>query len=192
MRSRRSTALALLIWLTAASTLFAGLPRFDCLCPGGERRSFGLPIVSDEAEGCCGGPCCSAGSHGPCCTAAATPAVEEQPEHDCCHAPPEQPPQAAASEDDSEGATGSTDRAADESAFSSPRCARTLAQPDTFAAAVQRSTNDANPGPIPVVGHSEGWWLPPLPDAAPAWPAWQVNRVPPPTDLVITLQHLTI
>jgi hypothetical protein len=46
------TILAANVWLTAIMTLVAGCPRFDCRCPDGSIKPFGLGFMS-RAAGCC-------------------------------------------------------------------------------------------------------------------------------------------
>ena len=46
-------------WLTAAMTLFAGVPVFQCRCEGGPARPRST-LVAKKVTCCCGGQCCAA------------------------------------------------------------------------------------------------------------------------------------
>ena len=59
MRTIGRTALTGLVWLTAAMTLVAGLPHFDCRCPSGQVKPFCLATASKKTGCCCGGACCT-------------------------------------------------------------------------------------------------------------------------------------
>jgi hypothetical protein len=65
MRRIGRTALVANVWTTAVLTLVAGLPHFECRCPDGTVKPFGLGLLS-RAAGCC------------CGKADSAPAVEEQ------------------------------------------------------------------------------------------------------------------
>src|SRR5262245_45091412 len=45
------------VWLTAGSTLVAGVPHFDCVCPNGSRRpccaEFSRSSGDNNKNGCC-------------------------------------------------------------------------------------------------------------------------------------------
>jgi hypothetical protein len=73
----RNFLLTGLVWLTAAMTLVAGLPRFQCQCPDGTTR----PLCPDRASA--SDPCCCGGA---CCSQVATSARKAA--HSCCRAAP--------------------------------------------------------------------------------------------------------
>src|SRR5262245_2200355 len=71
-RFARKTILVALVWLTAASTLLAGLPRLECVCPSVPRKPSPSRVKATGAGCCCSGRDC-------CCTS--------QPEDDPAPAP---------------------------------------------------------------------------------------------------------
>lgn len=59
-----------LVWLTAISTLIAGLPRLECRCPNGHVKPFCISSILPLAGGCGGdGKCCCGkrGIYAGCC-----------------------------------------------------------------------------------------------------------------------------
>jgi hypothetical protein len=50
-------------WLTAALTLFAGRPTFQCRCEGGPTKPRST-LVTTKVTCCCGGQCCAATATG--------------------------------------------------------------------------------------------------------------------------------
>src|SRR6516165_5475830 len=80
----RRTALVTLVWLTAASTLLAGLPHFDCLCPNGQRGSFCLGTATGANWCCCGGSCCVTDQGGCCPPTSGDNKGEPQQAPTCC------------------------------------------------------------------------------------------------------------
>jgi hypothetical protein len=194
-RFARRTALVALVWLTAASTLLAGLPHFDCVCPDGQRKPvcFGVP---DRDTGCCCGGCCCAskgqsaegavrakGRDGCCC---------------CCQKGEGTPPEGSRPTPKGTGASpGHEGQAAKGKAGKAlrvdrPRCARTLIHADDVTSSLDKA---AAKGVAPL----EPLALPvahPTANCPPATPplrdAWSPSHAPPPTDLVITLLHLVI
>jgi hypothetical protein len=87
MQPIRRLLLCCLIWLTAASTLLAGVPHFECLCPNGQRKSACLGIVAKGTSCCCGGACCSSG--GGCCHKKPQSPVGGARKRSCCQATPQ-------------------------------------------------------------------------------------------------------
>ncbi len=80
----RRTALAGLVWLTAAMTLVAGFPHLDCRCPGGQLKRFCLGSSKGSAC-CCGGACCSGGDgHRCCCCSPRGPGAKSGQQAACC------------------------------------------------------------------------------------------------------------
>src|SRR5262245_26246874 len=111
MSCLRRLTLVALIWLTAASTLLAGLPHFECLCPNGQRGSYCLGTATNKTGCCCGGSCCLT-KQGGCCAPISgdkdgepqqaptcceqqdgedTPPGEGEPQRPCCRVPPPSP-----------------------------------------------------------------------------------------------------
>src|SRR4051812_29868431 len=59
---RRRSMSVLTVWLTAATTLFATSPHFECVCPDGTRKPFCLSSFLGDPS-CCGQEtCASAGN----------------------------------------------------------------------------------------------------------------------------------
>ncbi len=76
-----------LVWLTAASTLFASMPHIECRCPDGRLKLICLTSLIAPSACCCNTTCCDetkpvpeAPSQGCCCKRrAAKPAVAPAP-----------------------------------------------------------------------------------------------------------------
>ena len=171
MRSLHRTALVALIWLTAASTLLAGLPHFECACPAA-RPQPASPDAKAKAAGCC----CS------CCVA---PPGEPEAQRPCCR-PESQQPRPAKPKQTAKAPAGAPE-------LTQSRCAKTLPPASDSVTAAVAKTDAA------------GWHTPELlaqaatgPDATlsvcglPCRLPWLIAHEPPPTDLVITLQHFVI
>src|SRR6516164_8009702 len=58
MRQRAITSI-MGVWATAISTLFAGIPHFDCRCPNGHIKPFCLALLIGKTGCCCEGSCCA-------------------------------------------------------------------------------------------------------------------------------------
>lgn len=65
--ARRSRSFALLVWLTAATTLFATSPHLECVCPDGSRKPFCLSLILDESSCCSDADAPEAGASAPSC-----------------------------------------------------------------------------------------------------------------------------
>jgi hypothetical protein len=186
-RFARRTALVALVWLTAASTLLAGVPHFECVCPSGRRGSSCLGVIAKSGGCCCGGSCCSAGGKGP--------QAEGQ---SCCGKPRaahgEKPRPPAKESGNPRGArvTPAGKANPDSAQLHRPTCAKAPVQPEalTFAPAspshAELSALDLSV-PLPV---SPGPEVPSAP--APGEVRWLTYCLPPPTDRVIVLQHFLI
>jgi hypothetical protein len=182
----RRTALVALVWLTAASTLLAGLPHFECVCPSSSRDSSCLGVVAKSGGCCCGGSCCAAG--------------KPQPEKPSCCAQPQaahgQKPPAPAKESGKPRRARVTpaEKANPHSAqLHQPDCAKAPVQPETLTFA------PANPSQAKLTALDLSVPLPVsagpvviLAALAPGEVRWQVHSLPPPTDRIIVLQHFLI
>lgn len=85
MRTIGRTALTGLVWLTAAMTLVAGLPHFDCRCPSGQVKPFCLATASKKTGCCCGGACCAGASGGGyCCNSPGSSPERHGHKPPCC------------------------------------------------------------------------------------------------------------
>jgi hypothetical protein len=172
------TALVARAWLMAVGVLLAGLPHFHCRCPNGEEKRMCLGLASKPTNCCCGGSCCSSaqGSDCPCCLRGASGSIEGQPDSPCCR---------------------HQSQANSEQAFSGSRlgcggCARTPAQVEAFGITHIKTVanGDLTPGsfqalPSPVFLSSSS-------RAAHGPSSWQTDALPPPTDLIIVLEHFII
>jgi hypothetical protein len=161
------------IWLTAVTTLIAGVPHFDCLCPNGRHKPFCSGIVSSHTGCCCGGSCCSSSAGKACCQAEDSSPRRQAP---CCG--DSQPPNA--------------DARIPGIHVSARCCQKTFAQEEFVGVCLVKKSDKQN--------LTERFSVPLLPLAAdPTVP--QVRRplpsglpyeLPPPPDLVIALQHFLI
>jgi hypothetical protein len=168
MGSWRRVFLVSQVWLMAFLTLFAGLPHVSCLCPNGHVKPFCLSFIAGAA-GCCAGTCCS------------RPRPGEDPESpssepakkSCCHAAQRSGP------------------AGDPRRLGSQGCRRTLAETDPAVPGTEASAQKSSAaGPFVL---APAVHLPALPaTAGEERLSWQSYRLPPPTDLVVTLQHFLI
>jgi hypothetical protein len=174
-----------LVWLTAASTLLAGLPRFECACPAAQPGPAS-PDVKAKATGCC---CCApeAGERGdqhPCCQHEGQETCPDSPKR--AGAVSGQAPSGLHGPQAATSPTGSPE-------LTQARCAKTPLAPSRAVTAAVSKT------------HSGGWQAPellaptgacpvaaPSSCAAPSRHPWLTSHVPPPTDLVVTLQHFLI
>jgi hypothetical protein len=163
--------LAVVMWLTAAMTLVAGMPHFVCRCAGGSVRPFcfgirlNLPLVGCGAgRDCCPPECEPADKGSSCC---------DRHRAGCPHC------KAAAKAADSPQEVGR------------PGCSRSPADKPVFAVSGHRA---------PIAGDN-GLGLSVARSATEAGIAnivqrrrfsWQIYLLAPPTDLTITLLHLVI
>jgi hypothetical protein len=184
MRQLRKTVLTLLVWATAASILVANTPHYVCRCPNGQVKEFCLGVVSEESTCCCSGETSSSKSNSAsCCQGGST--SNSKGKKPCCggHAtdrgsglPAQQ---------------GTRGNPSDEHPTVSRTCChRTVAQPDGQLVIRPEAKDDksfqvsvallALPAPVPVIL-----------SLAAAKTLLQIS-IPPPTDLVVVLQRLTI
>jgi hypothetical protein len=154
--------------MTAVAVLLAGFPHYHCRCPDGRLKllCFGWAIGKDC---CCAGPCCPAPSR-------AAPVKPAKKACCCCHAHP--------------GPDGND--ADSHPRVASPGCQKTVVPADFVAVAVTPKVALDGPAAGPFL-------LPPslpLPlltsDAGRPVFTWESYRAPPPTNLVIALQHFVI
>jgi hypothetical protein len=194
---RRLTLLAL-VWLTAASTLLAGVPHFDCLCPDGQHSSFCLVAVSSQTGCCCGGACCATGQ-GDCSTKALDSKKDDQPRAPtCCQHNDEGERSLPTRKDTKSGPSQATALSAKAKAnphaiyLKSTGCAKTLSQAEVFVSAPSQASAPPLTTPDLSVPLPAGLWTELLPGALRAPLLWLPHALPPPTDLVIALQHFLI
>jgi hypothetical protein len=161
-------ALVANVWVTAAMTLVAGVPHFDCRCPDGSVKPFGLGALSRLAGCCCARtnskphPARPAARPAPSCRAC------------CCH----QAPPAA---DEPESDTG----------WQRPGCTKLLVRPTSYTPGAAQVLDREPPAaePMCLAGAVDR----PTPTAAEIRRADQWPRaLPPPGDRLSLLQRLTI
>jgi hypothetical protein len=153
-----------LVWSAALMTPLAGTPHIDCLCPNGYLKRFCLSVLSGSTACCCSGSCC--GQPGTSSQGHATKAAC------CCH-----------------GRHQRSDPAG--SGIASTPCQKTLAEGKLQSVPPTKTTPQGQETAVAL-------GLAPVP-AFSAVPAdrecvlsWQSHCLPPPTDLVIALQHFVI
>ena len=166
------------VWLTAVATLIASVPHCDCLCPNGQRKPFCLGVSTARSGCCCGGSCCSSSPGGDgCCQAhGPAPAAPEGEHASCC-----------TSKQPKTGLPGPAAQAG------GGCCQKTLANgesatPAPSPEAGQQTLKDALGVPVlgavvqgPRVQVEGGCAFP-----------WDSHQLPPPTDLVVSLQRFVI
>ena len=166
-----SAARTALVWLLAVTSLVASAPRFDCVCPNGDRKVCFPGLFSRGAGCCCGNVCCPSSDR----PADVTGDGAEHPKG--CRACAGHTPQ------DADGS---------DSLFSAPCCkktpaeARPLVEPPTKAAAGDDSTD----GFSLLLTHPAFSALLPVPSFRPF--SRQCYDLPPPPYLVLTLRHFII
>jgi hypothetical protein len=201
MRWLRRASLTLLVWLTAAMTLVAGTPHFTCRCPNGRVKPFCFGTAFQKSGCCCNGECCCTKAATDCpCGKTSDPDAQPVISSCCCAKGAPEPQGATASccgqQDDSAasccGAHGDplpNVPAKSDGSVSGSCCTTRLVQPEL-------STPQSPEKPV-LKGATLAELLalqPPGILAAPTEPCyfWQVHQRPPPTDLVIALQHFLI
>jgi len=163
-------------WLTAATFLVTAVPHFRCVCPNGHVKPFCLSVLSQTTGCCCGGACCPANQGGRCCCQPGgdgLPSAGAEGGGCCAEGPPLRPRPAEGTDSHLRGTS----------------CHKTPAVEELLAPAPERLAGQDWAGP--------GLVLPPADTAAfspfvPRQLSWQSYQLPPPTDLVITLQHLLV
>lgn len=164
------------VWLTAASMLLGTMPHFVCRCSDRSARSFSFGSTSEKSACCCGTSCCSR----------TPPNVKPGKKAGCCQRKAEIPTGHQVLGD------AATCSDSDEPGIREQCCQKTLAErEDYLQTRVQMKGNETKQ---PTV-----FALFAIPDAGSLLPLtpcsltdWQSCRIPPPTDLVMTLQRLTI
>jgi hypothetical protein len=176
MRRLRQIAVASLVWATATSMLMASTPFVVCRCPNGDIKPFCFVSTFTKSSSCCNDACCSESGEG-CCS-------KSRPDTKSCCAQKN-------TSDNDPGKRSDAKNSAEGPAFVKASCQKTLVQvkgssldrPETKLG--QTSPESVNPLIGAVCGNSV---RPSVPRSA----VWRVDRLPPPTDLVTSLQRLTI
>jgi hypothetical protein len=172
MRCLRRALLAGFVWLTALSTLLAGAPHCRCVCPDGRIKPFCLALPM-KFTGCC--------TSDACClrTSESRPVKPVKAGSCCCQKAKARPGPVGVR-------LGNTGR------VENSGCKRALtdAAPADVTAR-QEIAPDALAAGLLVAPPSPG--LPPRGPGAGRQPSsWQNHCLPPPTDLVVILQHFLI
>jgi hypothetical protein len=189
----RNLCLKVFVWATVASTLLASTPHVLCRCPDGKIKPFCFSFFAPESSSRCGATsCCSAqdANDGDC--KAISPGGPKAGKGCCSSLKSKQPVHGSTAN----GCCDQTVQQAGSNRAEGPTIARTCCQKTLAQSQVPsliRSDSkplETSPGisfALAVVS-SETAALPP----GPANDVWQVDRLPPPTDLVTVLQRLTI
>lgn len=175
MRTIHRLLQATLVWLTAATTLAASVPHFDCVCPNGHRKQFCLGMSSSGGGCCCGGSCCSSSGPGKCCSARDVLPKATDEQSSCCksHRPSRPNPASTHVE-------------------KSSCCTKTLAPGELLSAPELKRLLDQNVMEEFSVPLSMTASVSPLAMSSGRPFCWRRHVLPPPTDLVISLQHFLI
>jgi hypothetical protein len=174
MRRLRKTSLAALVWLTAAMTLVAGTPHFTCRCPSGRVKPFCLGSALKQSGCCCNGECCCASAAAGGCGNTSASDAKPVEASGCCGRhdgpAPKVPAQAGGS-------------------FTASCCTKTLVRPGV-STSQHPEKPVLNSAALAVLLALQ----PPVSWAAPAEPCFfrPEHQRPPPTDLVIALQHFLL
>lgn len=172
MRRLRKLTGLFIVLATATSTLLASTPHYDCLCPDGSIRRFCFRSASGE-ESCCGvASCCSKES-----------SSDEQPKPSCCGK--QSKPKIKGT---SFAGQSPRSKAVNEPSFRGTCCQRILAVPEAQASFRTPEVVDQTPFVLLAVADAE--YL--FPTTIQCQLIWQIHTLPPPTDLVTTLQRLVI
>jgi hypothetical protein len=164
------------VWMTAAMTLVAGIPRFDCRCTEGQVKPFSLALVSSGSQCCCGRCGASSGSgERPCCMAASL--AKRTMAASCCEASRVVPPSQS-----SQGSIQITQSAC---------CLKTLAQPETAT-----PVNTIRILGKVLIPHAVFAYQAIMPlsfaTSGAGQPVGSLHSLAPPADLVTLLQHFLI
>jgi hypothetical protein len=192
-----------LVWSAAFMTLLAGIPHSECRCPNGQVKPFCLGSPSKTSGCCCGGGCCSPDSDGSCCKRdGSVPSAPAEEKPSCCQGHTPQVDEAVRGHSPVEGTSPSPPRRKD----GSPTQPSSTHGAVVVASGCQRTMANAEivvvtPGKADTKNHKTAGVDGPAPAARlhpcslVPWPcrlSWDRHRLPPPTDLVVCLQHFVI
>ncbi len=196
MRRLRKTCLAVLVWVTAASTLVAGIPHFVCRCPDGQAsRHPGSP--AEESPGCCCCKCCGSTNAAESDSGEGTfPDAPKVSTVSCCgQSNRQQPgnPVNGSTTDPGSSKTAKENGSKQTQSFGvdGSGCQKKLVQPKALSLTeYQKKAGEELPSPTPLLLEV------PADSSSPPFgsgqTSWAVSRFPPPTDLVTLLQRFTI
>ena len=184
MRRLRKIAVACLVWATAASMLLGSTPHVICLCPNGQVKHFcGLSTFAKTHKSCCcNGSCCS----------------PDGGKKRCCKPKPEQKPSCCAKKNS--GAKPETitkdgaiakGAANNEVAFRSACCQKTIEEAKIkVLSRAETKPKETGCSTLILLANADSDFIV-VPMLA-ARRVWRVDWSPPPTDLITSLQRLTI
>lgn len=162
-------------WLTAFMLMIAATPHFRCVCPDGNVKLFCLNVVNPKTGCCCGGKCCSAKAGGQCCCSPSAGRAAERREEGCRAC--DRPVHASAGDQTKSRLEGSG-------------CRKTLDSQTLFVASTERLI-DRNDSGLSLFLPVADTFVALSPFVVRPF-SWHNLQLPPPTDLVIFLQHFLI
>lgn len=175
MASWRRVFLVAHVWLTALMTLLTGFPHFRCQCPTGNVKEICLSSLFSSGDCCCAGSCCTPSPNGTTRSYEVSTARQTKRSCGCCHVTSEQ----------------NTRENHSHSQIKTPGCNRTLIQASQVLYPSQQPSNDCLVAGLPVFDLAPVFLTLPVQTES-SLPPWQSYAQPPPTDLVVTLQHFLI
>ena len=176
MRRIRKIIWSFIVLATVASTLLANTPLIVCACWTGQEKKLIVPTDAKSSSCSCGSNCCPSTDHQkPCCKKPA----DKKTMKPTLPLPTDQP-------QDEQG----TDPSHNEPAINSPDCQKTMAQPEVFSLNLREVT--AGGVLIDFLQSPPSDQYDVLPVTFSSQVNWQAYRLPPPTDLVVALQHFLI
>jgi hypothetical protein len=166
MRRLPKTVVAGLVWATSASMLMAGTPFLVCRCPGGDVKLFSS--TSTKSSCCSGTGCPCEGGAAPCCGHKSAPVHKQDKDHGT-----------------------DVNNPGDGSILVKADCEKALVQ--VHVSAVNPQDNKlAQSSPPSLYVQCDVICATAAASSIPRLVVWQLDRLPPPTDLVTSLQRLTI
>lgn len=177
MKFAHRTVQAVFVWSTAVTTLFANAPHFDCVCPNGDHKPFCFVGLFTPVAGCCcgSGSCCSSSpSENGCQTERGSP-TDHVGKRPCCYK------NTATNHDTNKSGSDVTGRC----------CQKTFVTGNFAVVPVHKTTvkqDSSNVFAIVLLQDALVSYVPTGDDFFFSRP----NSQPPPTDLVISLQHFLI
>ena len=178
MRRLRKIAGVMMVWATAATTLLAGTPHYDCRCPDGSIKTFCFGSTSGESSCCCSGACSKAKNRKSCCRKDSSGSRSAAKPACCC----KQSKPAGAS-------VASAKMPLNEPVVRGSCCQKILVEPEIQSSVRASTIVDETPGVVAAVLLAAK--IEYLSDVA-LGRTWEVHWLPPPTDLVTALHRLNI
>jgi hypothetical protein len=170
-----ATLRAGLHWLTAAMTLLAGVPAFQCRCEGGPAAKSRSTVITKQVTCCCGGQCCASTPGSVAGHACEAPAPQKAEAGTCCQHHGGRPAEPTHGAGDARTKT----------------CTQGVVHPDEFL-------SDGGVSPVVVSGSLCQLLPPPQPVNSPelslsaAGPDWFAHPTAPPAKLRALLQRFLI